>query len=89
MVRGVVWRQDSLIVLLVELDDDPHGLRRDVVGWGGNTSCAEVRLDRQIHLIEVDVLVQLLCAGRDENSSTCVSGCGQIIIDTWGSWIWL
>ena len=73
-----MWKQDSLIVLPVELDDDPHSLRGDVVGWGGNTSCAEVRLDRQVHLIKVDILIQLLCAGRDAKSSTCVSGCGQI-----------
>lgn len=78
MECGIVWRQDSLIVVQVELDDDPHGLRRDVVGRGGNTSCAEVRLDRQIHLVEVDILIQLLCAGKDAKSSTCVSGCGQI-----------
>lgn len=54
---GVVWRQDSLIVRPVESDDDPHGLRRDVVGWRGNTSRAEVRLDRQVHLVKVDVLI--------------------------------
>jgi hypothetical protein len=53
----------QFIVFSVEVDDDSHGLRGDVVGRGRGAARAQVRLDCQVHLVEVDIFVHLLCTG--------------------------
>ena len=62
--------KDSLVVFSVELSDESHGLRSDVLqGRDRTTYTAQVRLHRQIQLVEIHILVLLLWAGEDQMGS--------------------